>query len=58
MGWNPLWAWVCSVSDPQDAIKELMNCILRAVGEENGGLMDLVAATIQILRSLEAFALP
>ncbi len=28
MGWNPLWAWVCSVLDPQDAIKELMNCVL------------------------------
>jgi hypothetical protein len=25
MGWNPFWAWVCSVLDPQDAIKELMN---------------------------------
>ncbi len=22
---EPLWAWVCSVLDPQDSIKELMN---------------------------------
>ena len=28
LGWNPLWAWVCSVLDPQDAIKELLNCVL------------------------------
>ncbi len=28
MGWNPLWAWLCSVSDPQDAIKELFKCVL------------------------------
>jgi len=28
MGWNPFWAWVCSVLDPQDAIKELFNCVL------------------------------
>jgi hypothetical protein len=25
---EPLWAWVCSVSDPQDAINELLNCVL------------------------------
>ncbi len=25
---EPLWAWVCSVLDPQDSIKELMNCVL------------------------------
>ncbi len=36
---KPLWACVCSVLDPQDSIKELLNCILRAVGEENGGPM-------------------
>ncbi len=28
LGSEPLWAWVCSVLDPQDAIKELMNCVL------------------------------
>ncbi len=28
MSWNPLWAWVCCVLDPQDAIKELLNCVL------------------------------
>ncbi len=27
-GSEPLWAWVCSVLDPQDAIKELFNCVL------------------------------
>ncbi len=39
MGWNPLWVWVCSVLDPQDAINELIKCVLRVVGQENGGLM-------------------
>ncbi len=28
IGSDPLWAWDCSVSDPQDSIKELMNCVL------------------------------
>ena len=28
MGSDPLWAWVCSVSYPQDSIKELLNCVL------------------------------
>ncbi len=37
MGWNPLWAWVCCVFDPQDAINELFKCVLQAVEEENGG---------------------
>ncbi len=32
LGWNPLQAWVCSVLDPQDAIKELMNCVLAPSG--------------------------
>jgi len=27
IGPEPFWAWVCSVSDPQDSIKELMNCV-------------------------------
>ncbi len=26
--WEPLWAWVCSVFDGQDAINELMSCVL------------------------------
>ncbi len=34
MGWNPLWAWVYAVLDPQDAIKELMNCVLRRFSED------------------------
>ncbi len=25
---EPLWAWVCAGSDPQDSIKELFNCVL------------------------------
>ncbi len=33
MGWNPFQAWVCSVSDPQYSINELLNCILRIVGK-------------------------
>jgi len=24
---DPLWAWVCSVLDPQDSINELLNCV-------------------------------
>ncbi len=24
---EPLWAWVCSALDPQDAINELLNCV-------------------------------
>ena len=39
MGSNPLWAWVCSVLDPQDSIKELMNCVLRSFGRKNGSPM-------------------
>ncbi len=39
IGWNPFWAWVCSVLDPQDSIKELLNCVLRAIGYKNGGLV-------------------
>ena len=31
MGWNLLWAWLCSVLDPQDAIKKLLNCVLWAL---------------------------
>jgi len=34
IGSDPLWAWVCSVSDPQDSIKELLNCILRVIGRK------------------------
>ncbi len=25
---EPFWAWLCSVLDNQDAIKELLNCVL------------------------------
>ncbi len=37
MGWDPLWAWLCAVLDPQDAINELFKCVLRVYGQENGG---------------------
>ncbi len=37
LGSDPFWAWVCAVLDPQDAIKELMNCILRAARDKSGG---------------------
>ncbi len=36
LGSEPLWAWVCSVSGHQDAINELMNCILQPLEEEKG----------------------
>ena len=39
MGWDPLWAWVYAVLDPQDSIKELMNCVLKELGKTNGHLM-------------------
>ncbi len=29
LGSGPLWAWVCSASDRQDAINELFKCVLR-----------------------------
>ena len=32
MGWNPYWAWVFSVLDSQDSIKELFKCVLDAFG--------------------------
>ena len=50
MGWNPLWAWVCCVFDLQDSIKELIKCILRVVGNKNGGPMW--TAAFQISRTL------
>ena len=25
---EPLWAWLCSISEPQDAIKRRINCVL------------------------------
>ncbi len=31
MGSDPLWAWVYAVLDPQDSIKELLNCVLSAM---------------------------
>ncbi len=33
---EPLWAWVCSVLDPQDSINELLNCVLQPLEEEKG----------------------
>ena len=32
LGSEPLWAWVCCVLDCQDAINELINCILYPLG--------------------------
>ncbi len=37
LGSDPFWAWVYAVLDPQDAIKELLNCVLRVVGQKSGG---------------------
>jgi len=31
---KPLWAWLCRVFDPQDSIKELLNCILWVLGKK------------------------
>ncbi len=36
---EPLWAWGCSASDRQDAIHELMNCVLCGFGKETGDPM-------------------
>ena len=41
---EPVWAWLYSVFDRQDAIKELLNCVLRAVGQKNGGPIWTVAS--------------
>ncbi len=56
MGWNPLWAWVCCVFDPQDSIKELMNCVLRHIGQENGGPMWAAACQISSDQGLPLLA--
>ncbi len=40
---KPLWAWVCSVLDPRDSIKKLLNCILCGFGQENGDPMRTAA---------------
>ena len=32
LGSEPLWAWVCSVFNCQDSIKELLNCVLDGLG--------------------------
>ncbi len=50
LGSEPLWASVYSVFDPQDSIKELLNCVLRLVGQQNGGPMW--TAAFQISRTL------
>ncbi len=34
IGFEPLWAWVCSMLDRQDAINELFYYVLRAIGAE------------------------
>ena len=34
VGSKALRAWVCSVLDPQDSIKELLNCVLRVSGQK------------------------
>ena len=39
MGSEPLWACVCSVSDPQDAIKELLNCVHESLKKECGPML-------------------
>ncbi len=34
IGPEPLWAWVCSVLDPQDSINELFKCVLQRFSED------------------------
>jgi len=48
MSWNPLWDWVYAALDPQDSIKELMNCILRALRAKNSDPM-WTAAVIEAI---------
>ncbi len=36
LGSDPFWARVCSVLDPQDLIKEPLNCVLQPLEEEKG----------------------
>ncbi len=58
MGWDPFWAWVCSVLDGQDAIKELLNCISAPswpAGLRNGFLASryiLIRAPIYCLEGI------
>ena len=37
LGSEPLWAWVCSIFDRQDAINELLYFILHAAKDKSGG---------------------
>jgi len=39
LGSAPLWAWVCSIIDGQDAINELFKCVLGGFGKETGDPM-------------------
>ncbi len=39
MGSDPLWAWVCSVLDSQDATHELLNCVLRHMDKKTAALV-------------------
>ncbi len=43
---EPLWDWDCSALDPQDAIKELMNCVLQPLG-----VFQRVIVSLDILRA-------
>ena len=43
IGSEPLWAWLCSVFGRQDAINELLNCVLVVIGKKaaaRGGTAD------------------
>ncbi len=50
LGSEPLWAWLCSASDCQDAINELLNCVLRTFRNKNGS--PLWTAACQTFLSL------
>ncbi len=47
IGPEPFWAWVCSVWKRSNAIKELMNCVLRPVGQITASGDDRSSHTVQ-----------
>ena len=55
MGWNPLWAWIYSDLDPQDAIKELIKCVLAPSWTEGSPYVDIRAGYLILSRQTEGW---
>jgi len=57
VGSEPLWAWVCRVFDGQNAINELMKCVLAPFGLSQGFIDGLEVLTyvqcLQVFKELD-----